>query len=93
MFFNPSDIRYFKPVELQTKAGLRGHIKQALGTHGLMKCTFNDYIKHSDVVIMPLYRRIFPVWFPRSWDPHAPLELGNKTEQFDAEEDKNTMAD
>ncbi len=90
MFFNPADIKYFKPVELQTKAGLKGHIKQALGTHGLMKCTFNDYIKHSDVVVMPLYRRVFPVWYPKAWDPTAP-EVENKKQTFDAEAE--TMAD
>jgi len=27
MFFDPKDIKYFKPVELCTKHGLRGHIK------------------------------------------------------------------
>lgn len=75
MFFNPTDIKYFKPVELQTKAGLKGRIKQSLGTHGLMKCVFNDFIKHSDVVVMPLYRRVFPVWYPRTWDPSAPIEV------------------
>ncbi len=74
MFFNPIDIKYFKPVELFTKEGLKGHIKQALGTHGLMKCTFNDFIKHSDVVCMPLFRRVFPVWYPRAWDPNAAVE-------------------
>ena len=42
MFFDPKDIKYFKPVELQTVNGLRGHIKDSLGTHGLMKCYFND---------------------------------------------------
>lgn len=83
MFFNPTDIKYFKPVELQSKQGLRGHIKQALGTHGLMKCTFNDYIKHHDVVIMPLFRRIFPVWYPKTWDATAVIEEKHKT--FDAE--------
>lgn len=45
MFFDPKDIKYFKPVELYTTNGLRGHIKDSLGTHGLMKCTFNDHIK------------------------------------------------
>ena len=37
MFFNKHDIRYFRPVELYTKHGLRGKIKDSLGTHGLMK--------------------------------------------------------
>lgn len=37
MFFNKEDIRYFKPVELYTKFGLRGKIKDSLGTHGLIK--------------------------------------------------------
>ena len=32
MFFNPDDIRYFKPVELWTKHGLRGHIREPRGT-------------------------------------------------------------
>ena len=27
MFFNPKDVKYFKPVELTTKFGLRGHVK------------------------------------------------------------------
>jgi pre-rRNA-processing protein TSR1 len=37
MFFNKEDIKYFRPVELYTKFGLRGKIKDSLGTHGLMK--------------------------------------------------------
>ena len=57
MFFNPKDVKYFKPVELYTKFGMRGHIKDSLGTHGLMKCQFNDFIKSNDTVCMPLYKR------------------------------------
>jgi pre-rRNA-processing protein TSR1 len=37
MFFNKDDIHYFRPVELHTKFGLRGRIKESLGTHGMMK--------------------------------------------------------
>ena len=37
MFFNRSDIEWFKPVELRSKRGRRGHIKEPLGTHGHMK--------------------------------------------------------
>ena len=57
MFFNPKDVKYFKQVEIFTKFGMRGHIKDSLGTHGLMKCQFNDYIKQNDTMCMPLYKR------------------------------------
>uniref|UniRef100_A0A8C8INW4 Pre-rRNA-processing protein TSR1 homolog n=1 Tax=Oncorhynchus tshawytscha TaxID=74940 RepID=A0A8C8INW4_ONCTS len=35
IFFNRDDILWFKPVELRTKWGRRGHIKEALGTQML----------------------------------------------------------
>ena len=54
MFFNPGDVKYFKPIEIKTKMGLRGKIEESLGTHGLMKCFFNDPIKHNDTVCMHL---------------------------------------
>lgn len=67
MFFNPTDIKWFKPVELSTKKGLRGHVICSLGTHGYMKCRFNERLKHDDTVCMHLYKRQFPPWFPASW--------------------------
>eukprot|EP00056_Hartaetosiga_gracilis_P003953 m.69754 g.69754 ORF g.69754 m.69754 type:complete len:103 (-) comp11646_c1_seq1:150-458(-) len=62
MFFNSSDIHWFKPVELVTKYGRRGHIKASLGTHGHMKCVFDDQLKANDTVMLHLYKRVFPKW-------------------------------
>lgn len=91
MFFEPKDIKYFKPVEIYTKNGLRGHIKTSLGTHGLMKCVFNDWIRQNDVICMPLYRRVFPDWFERGWNPKAALEAKKrKHETFDADADEES---
>ena len=86
MFFDPKDIKYFRPVELYTQAGLRGHIKDSLGTHGLMKCVFNDHIKQSDVICMPLYRRIYPKWHPETWAPHKSTEKDQASTMLQSED-------
>ena len=62
MFHNPEDIRYFKPVELWTKHGLVGRIKEPVGTHGSMKCHFSGSIYSHDTVCMSLYKRVYPRW-------------------------------
>ncbi|XP_045130180.1 pre-rRNA-processing protein TSR1 homolog isoform X1 [Portunus trituberculatus] len=62
MFFNREDVMWFKPVELRTKWGRRGHIKEPLGTHGHMKCFFNGQLKSQDTILLNLYKRMFPKW-------------------------------
>lgn len=66
MFYNKEDILWFKPVQLRTKFGRKGHIKESLGTHGHMKVGFDRPIHSMDTVLMNLYKRIFPKW---TYDP------------------------
>ncbi|MFS8020285.1 putative ribosome biogenesis protein Bms1/Tsr1 [Helianthus anomalus] len=40
MFHNPEDVKWFKPVEVWTKLGRRGRIKEPVGTHGMLILRF-----------------------------------------------------
>ncbi|XP_035217996.1 pre-rRNA-processing protein TSR1 homolog, partial [Stegodyphus dumicola] len=69
MFFNKEDINWFKKIKLRTKCGNIGNIIQSLGSHGHMKCVFEKQLQSQDVVLMYLYKRIFPKW---TYDPYIP---------------------
>ncbi|KAK2995094.1 hypothetical protein RJ640_020734 [Escallonia rubra] len=68
MFHNPEDVRWFKPVEVWTKCGRRGRIKEPVGTHGAMKCLLNGVLQQNDTVCMSLFKRTYPKW-PKHWFP------------------------
>ena len=60
LFFNPEDAKYFLKNDVYTKHGLKGKLKETLGTHGLVKSSFSGSVKQSDTICMNLYKRVFP---------------------------------
>ena len=64
MFHDPADVRWFRPVELWSKGGRRGRIKEPVGTHGAMKCVFDGAMSQADGVCLSLYKRQAPKWPP-----------------------------
>ncbi|EFX06206.1 pre-rRNA processing protein [Grosmannia clavigera kw1407] len=60
MFFNREDVDWFKALPLWTKRGRSGYIKEALGTHGYFKATFDGRINPQDSIGVSLYKRVWP---------------------------------
>ncbi len=68
MFFNREDVEWFKALQLWTKRGRSGFIKESLGTHGYFKATFDGKINPQDSVGVSLYKRMWPR-NARTWNP------------------------
>ncbi|CAI7789593.1 unnamed protein product, partial [Closterium sp. NIES-53] len=49
-----------QPVELFTKYGRRGRIREPVGTKGAIKCVFDGVVQQRDAVCMALYKRVYP---------------------------------
>ena len=64
MFHSADDVRWFAPVEVWTKAGRRGRVREPVGTHGAMKCVFDGGVVQTDAVCMSLFKRAAPPWPP-----------------------------
>ncbi|KAJ5613124.1 hypothetical protein N7510_006318 [Penicillium lagena] len=60
MFFNSEDVNWFKALQLWTRRGRSGFVKESLGTHGYFKATFDAKINPQDSVGISLYKRVFP---------------------------------
>ncbi|ORY64441.1 putative pre-rRNA processing protein Tsr1 [Pseudomassariella vexata] len=60
MFFNWEDVEWFKALPMWTKRGRSGFIREALGTHGYFKATFDGKINPQDSVGVSLYKRVWP---------------------------------
>ena len=74
MFFNSDDVQYFRALQLWTKRGRQGFIKETLGTHGYFKATFDGKINPLDAVAVSLYKRVWPRQ-SRAWRPSADEEV------------------
>lgn len=73
------DVDWFKPVEIYTPRGRHGHIKESLGTKGLMKCRFDQQLNTQDSVMLNLYKRVFPKWTYRERVSVAPTNPTDKS--------------
>ncbi|PSS07162.1 hypothetical protein M430DRAFT_23311 [Amorphotheca resinae ATCC 22711] len=84
MFFNREDVEWFKALQLWTKRGRSGFIKESLGTHGYFKATFDGKINPQDSIGVSLYKRMWPR-NARAWNPAVELKGEAKEEAQDVE--------
>ena len=79
LFHFPEDVKWFKPVELWTKKGRIGNIRESHGVHGLVRCIFNGHLSYQDTICLSLFRRVFPKWTTKDliYDNEESKEMNN----------------
>lgn len=83
-------MEWFKALQLWTKRGRSGFIKESLGTHGYMKATFDGKINPQDSVGVSLYKRVWPRDARACNALVGPVEeevMGDSADMMDADED------
>ncbi|GAA5989302.1 hypothetical protein JCM11641_006106 [Rhodosporidiobolus odoratus] len=91
LFFNRDDVEYFKPVQLRTKGGRIGHIREPLGTHGYLKAGFDGPISQLDTICLNLYKRCYPKW-GKVWDGRPlPIVSKEQVQQNAADQDEGEV--
>ncbi|CCU74971.1 pre-rRNA processing protein Tsr1 [Blumeria hordei DH14] len=81
MFFNREDVEWFKALQLWTKRGRSGYIKESLGTHGYFKATFDAKINPQDSVGVSLYKRVWPR-LARTWNDLQEEIIANEADDI-----------
>lgn len=89
MFFNREDVEWFKALQLWTKRGRSGFIKESLGTHGYFKATFDGKINPQDSVGVSLYKRVWPR-DARVWNPNLETSVENPLKDVAMEVDADS---
>ena len=79
MFFNAEDVAWFKALQLWTRRGRTGFIKEPLGTHGYFKATFDGRINPMDSVAVSLYKRVWPR-SAKAWRPWEEQGVSSEAE-------------
>lgn len=62
-----------------------------LGTHGHMKCVFDNQLKSQDTPLLMLYKRVFPKWTYNGYIPPINAANFSSSKTIDDDEHMNEL--